>query len=128
MAKLVSMSASILSSGVCPSTAAALFSLRAVTVLLYVAQFYPPPKDPNRLELELGSKLLRGPGIFMTRAMLAYLPDFAGMRYSLPSAMCWSALVRASATTFHSLRRCAAAMIEDATTDLPYVRTLQKTP
>ena len=100
MAKFKFRCAQICSSGCAPSLACSLATMRASSVLMYIAQFREPPPELPRIETYMVNKLLHLPGGVLSRSLVTQLAPFAKLNFALPSASCWAARARASAVTF----------------------------
>ena len=107
-----------------PTLAAQLWNCRGVTVLSYVAQFYPPPKELGALEVRLVSSLFRLPGVGMTRAMITAAEQLMKVRVLLPTAYAWSVLARALHSTLKSATPAIESMQRAATDSLPFAAVL----
>ena len=110
LAKLMSRSREIFASGASPSLAGALLQQRGIAALTYVAQFTPPPPGIIRTDVQVLSRVLRAPGIFICRQVAAHMQAIFKISCSLPSATCWAALLRARVSTFAPLAPIAAEL------------------
>ena len=126
LAKFRLRCAQICSSGCAPTLACSLATMRAVSVLMYIAQFREPPPELPRIETVMVNKLLHLPGGVLSRALVTLLVNFAKLNFTLHSASCWAARARASAVTFRGalagaeeLRIAAEPHLPLAKLDLP---------
>ena len=119
VAKRLARTRAIIASGAPPSVAAAMFNSRAVSVMGYIAQFIPPPVSLAKKEVSLISALLKGAGNFLSRPFISALPMLARVKIDMPSAVCWSALARATFHTFLPLHDAGKKLATDAADHVP---------
>ena len=122
MAKFRFRCAQICASGCAPTLACSLATLRAASVLMYIAQFREPPPELPRVEITMINKLLHLPGGVLSRSLVPLLTTHAKLNIGLPSAACWAARARASAITFRGALAGADALRAAAAPHLPMAK------